>query len=602
MKRRAVLQSLVAAFGSAVAASFSFASELPTAQRLRARVRPGDARWPSPKAWKSLSAAVGGQLQALKSPFTTCTTGASTAACDSTFAIFSNPIAVGDDPALTQNLGWLDAWSYAPSAYVVAARTTSDVVAAVNFARTHNLRVVVKGGGHSYQGTSSAPDSLLIWTRHMNSVVIHDNFVAAGANEASGKPAVSVQAGAVWFDAYNVVTTQTGRYVQGGGCTSVGVAGHVQSGGFGSFSKGFGTAASNLLEAEIVTADGHARVVNAQRDPDLFWALKGGGGGAFGVVTRLTLATHALPEKFGVVNLKIQASSDEAYQRLAAATLAFYRDHLATPHWGEQMVFNSGGELEIKMVFQSMDKASALLLWKPYLDWISTQNDLKLMGPPFIVDLPARAFWNADILSRLPGLIQRDDRPDANPAKFVWAGDAAQCGRVWSGYHSMWLSEAALNENAITGLAEGLVKATASWSVELHFNKGLAGADVATLERVRDSAMNPAVNQAFALAIIAGSTPPSLLGASGHGTDLNTARKKKVDIDAAIEALRAATSDGGSYVAESDYFLANWQESHFGENYARLQQVKHEFDPTGLFFVHHGVGSEMWSEDGFTPI
>src|SRR5208283_1386255 len=122
--------------------------------------------------------------------------------------------------------------------------------------------------------------------------------------------------GAMWLHAYQAVSVEHGRYVQGGGCTTVGVAGLVQGGGFGSFSKGFGSAAGSLLEAEIVTADGKTRVVNHVREPDLFWALKGGGGGTFGVVTRLTLATHELPKTFGAVNLQVHARSDEAYRRL----------------------------------------------------------------------------------------------------------------------------------------------------------------------------------------------------------------------------------------------------------------------------------------------
>jgi FAD/FMN-containing dehydrogenase len=171
------------------------------------------------------------------------------------------------------------------------------VAAAVNFAREHRVRLVVKGGGHSYLGTSNAPDSLLIWTRpNMAAVEVLDSFVPQGApGAATPEPAVSVGAGAIWMDAYNAVTTVAGRYVQGGGCTTVGVGGLTQGGGFGSFSKGFGTAAANLLEAEVVTADGTVRIVNAFQDPDLFWALKGGGGGTFGVVTRFTLRTHELP-------------------------------------------------------------------------------------------------------------------------------------------------------------------------------------------------------------------------------------------------------------------------------------------------------------------
>src|SRR5271157_5901907 len=131
-------------------------------------------------------------------------------------------------------------------------------VAAVNFARKNNLRLVVKGGGHSYQGTSNAADSLLIWTRHMDSVVLHDAFLGAGcAGSAEPQPAVSVEPGAIWGHVYNEVTTKGGRYVQGGGCMTVGVAGLIQGGGFGSYSKAYGMAAASLLEAEVVTGRRH---------------------------------------------------------------------------------------------------------------------------------------------------------------------------------------------------------------------------------------------------------------------------------------------------------------------------------------------------------
>ena len=90
---------------------------------------------------------------------------------------------------------------------------------------------------------------------------------------------MSIEPGAIWGHAYNEVTTKGGRYVQGGGCMTVGVAGLILGGGFGSFSKAFGTAGASLLEAEVVTADGDVKIANACSNPDLFWALKGGGGG-----------------------------------------------------------------------------------------------------------------------------------------------------------------------------------------------------------------------------------------------------------------------------------------------------------------------------------
>jgi FAD/FMN-containing dehydrogenase len=128
---------------------------------------------------------------------------------------------------------------------------------------------------------------------------------------SGGRPpqeAVTVEPGAIWGQVYDAVTTKGGRYVQGGGCMTVGVAGLIQSGGFGSFSRAYGMAAGNLLEAEIVTADGAVRIANVCMNPDLYWGIKGGGGGSLGVVTRLTLRTHSLPEFFGAVFTTIKAT------------------------------------------------------------------------------------------------------------------------------------------------------------------------------------------------------------------------------------------------------------------------------------------------------
>ncbi len=178
-------------------------------------------------------------------------------------------------------MAWVDGWTTAPSAYAVAASSAEDIAAAVNFARENRLRLVVKGGGHSYQGTSNAPDSLLIWTRHMNDITLHPAFIPQGCEgKHAPQPAVTLGAGTIWMHAYEAATTRAGQYVQGGGCTTVGVAGLIQSGGFGSFSKHYGMAAAGLLEAEVVTADGKIRMANACTNPDLFWALKGGGGAA----------------------------------------------------------------------------------------------------------------------------------------------------------------------------------------------------------------------------------------------------------------------------------------------------------------------------------
>src|SRR5712672_1755309 len=319
------------------------------------RVRPGDAAWPSAASWARLNEAVGGNLIAAPAPFGACATDPKGTPCVDAVANIQNPFYLGDQPGGTQVSGWLDAWTPAPSAYAVKARSSGDVAAAVNFARDNNLRLVVKGAGHSYQGTSNAPDSLLIWTRAMNKVTLHDAFTPRGCEGTiAPSPAVTAEAGAVWIDLYHAVTSEAGRYVQGGGCADVGVAGLIQSGGFGSFSKGFGLAAAGLLEAEVVTADGAVRIANACTNPDLFWGIKGGGGGSLGVVTRLTLRTHSLPEIFGAVFTTIKATSQGAFRQLIGKVIEFYSKSLLNPHWGEQIAFRPGNVLAIAMVFQGL--------------------------------------------------------------------------------------------------------------------------------------------------------------------------------------------------------------------------------------------------------
>jgi FAD/FMN-containing dehydrogenase len=506
---------------------------------------------------------------------------------------------------LTQTSGWVDAWKSTPSAYALAASKTEDVVTAVNFSRDNNLRMVVKGGGHSYQGTSNSPDSLLIWTRAMNSVVLHDAFVAQGcAEKHAPQPAVTVGAGSIWGHVYDAVTTKAGRYVQGGGCTTVGVAGLVQSGGFGSFSKNYGLAAGGLIEAEVVTADGKVRIANACSNPDLFWGLKGGGGGNLGVITKLTLRTRELPELFGGVFGAIKANSDAAFRELLARVISLYQDRLLNPHWGEQIVFEPDNSLRIAMVFQGLGQTQAESAWRPFLDWVaSARRDFTVEMPTRIVNVPARHFWNAGFLKQnLPEFILADSRPHAPGENFSWIGDSGEVGHFLHGYRSAWLPVSLLKKEQQAKLADSLFAASRHWGVALHFNKGLAGASAETISAAKDTAMNPAVLDAFALAIVAGAGPAEFAGMPGSAPDLAAARHHAHAIDSAMDQLLNVVPDPGSYVSESDYFERNWKQSFWGSNYPKLAAVKKKYDPDGLFTVHHGVGSEEWSPDGFTRV
>ena len=111
--------------------------------------------------------------------------------------------------------------------------------------------------------------------------------------------------------------------------------------------------------------------------------------------------------------------------------------------------------------------------------------------------------------------------------------------------------------------------------------------------------MNPVVTEAFALAIVAGEGPPAFPGLPGHAPNVAAARRDAQRIAQGMAELRKIAPDGGAYVAESNYFQNDWQRAYWGPNYPRLLAVKQRYDPDGLFFVRHGVGSEGWSEDGF---
>jgi FAD/FMN-containing dehydrogenase len=596
MKRRTLLKTM------AVVPALSWlpvprpAASVRPAQWMRPKrwVRPGEPDWPSPAQWAALGESVGGRLMKVTSAFDACDQDPGSAGCTDLFTNLLDPYYIDQSVNLTQTLGWIDAFASEPSAYAVLAASSADVAAAVNFAREHNVRLVVKSGGHSYLGTSNAADSLLIWTRpNMRAIELTGSFVPqGGASLIAPQPAVSIGAGCLWIDAYNAVTTVADRYVQGGGCTTVGVAGLTQGGGFGSFSKEFGTAAANLLEAEVVTADGTVRVVNEFQDPDLFWALKGGGGGTFGVITRFTLRTHPLPSYLGGVSATISAKSVAAYQKLVAQTISFYRQSLFNPHWGEQLHFGFGTTVVVAMNFQGLTQAQAEQVWAPFFAWVKARPADYELTEPVVGAVPARDYWNAAFWEKhAPTAIVPDKLPGAPGYYYYNAGDAIEVAAFWSSYQSTWLSQELLAPERQPALVDALVRASQFGQIQLHCNKGLAGGAADAVSRTAGTAMNPAVLDAFALAISANLHQAVYPGIPGHEPDTARGRLEAEYVTASMAPLKALRQRPASYFNETDYFESDWQTAFWGEHYPRLLQVKERYDPGGLFYVHHGVGT-----------
>lgn len=566
------------------------------------RARPGDSTWPTPQMWQRLAARVGGRLVQPKPLFLACTEPDQADVCGAIRKEMFNPFFLGEQVSGTQVSGWFNAWTPEPSAYAIIAHSAQDVAQGVNFAREHNLRLMVKGPGHSYLGCSNAADSLLIWTRQMNDVIVHDAFTPFGCEgDCEAVPAVSVGGGAVWIDVYHAVSVKGGRYAQGGACTEVGVAGLVLGGGFGSLSQRFGTAGASLLQAEVVTADGRSRTVNARCDPDLFWALKGGGGGNFAVATRLTLKTHDLPTYFGALQVTFKAQSDAAFNSLLKQFFAVYARNLLNPHWGEQVHVQRDNTLTISMLSQGLGDTEMRAAWQPLLDWVADPAHGVAITVPFSATaIPAPHYWD---LQQRPDMgfqdVNFDHRPDAPAWHGWWKRDATQVGVFLHGFDSLWLPRSLLDADRRPALVDALFDACRAHDVILYFNKGLAGAPPEALAASRDTPMNPAVLDAFALAIVVDGGPPAFQGSPFGAPNAATAQKGAAEVAAAMRRLRQVAPGAGSYVAESNFFNENWRDDYWGEHYTRLRRIKARYDPGGLFITHHGVGSEDWSADGF---
>jgi FAD/FMN-containing dehydrogenase len=171
---------------------------------------------------------------------------------------------------------------------ILRVADTDDVVAGLAFARNTSTPVALRSGGHSYTGWSAGgaagtdvPRSLVISTAGLDDVRVSGDSATIGP-------------GARLADVYAVLD-RAGRAIGSGSCPTVGIGGLTLGGGVGVLVRSFGLTADQLTGATIVTADGTVHEVSSTREPDLFWACRGGGGGTVGVVTSLTFRTQPAP-------------------------------------------------------------------------------------------------------------------------------------------------------------------------------------------------------------------------------------------------------------------------------------------------------------------
>lgn len=374
-------------------------------------------------------------------------------------------------------------------------------------------------------------------------------------------------------------------------------------GGFGELSRQFGTGAANILEARVTLANGTSVTANAYQHQDLFWALRGGGGGTFGVVTSLTMRTYPLPTTIGTLVGSLQAPNRTSFQSLLVRFFNFVRDNIVNEHWGEAMTFrqsNRGFEIDLSLVYTGMDQAQARSIWAPFTAWVaSPMNHITVEGGDGSLvfrDIPMKCYWNATCWGApRPGVV----RDPNSSRRWWWQVNQIETGEYLIDYASRWIPMSALatRKGALSHWVKLVMQLVDLNGITIHLQKGQANASQHALQLQAETSMHPAVQEAFGLAIMGANVPnihPSLSSFAKLWNE-TMALLKLERLQSKVNLLRRSFPQSGTYFNEADYHEPQWQNSFWGKDiYARLRKIKAKVDPHDLFWCHHCVDSETF--------
>ncbi|KAF9528446.1 FAD binding domain-containing protein [Crepidotus variabilis] len=439
----------------------------------------------------------------------------------------------------------------------VDARNSQDVQAAVRFVKEHNLKLVVKNTGHDYLGRSSGRGSFMVWTHHLKNKSYNETFVPLGGPSNATFSAITIGAGTLWAEAYEFVNEQ-GRVLVGGIAVggSVGAAGGwVMGGGHSVLSPKYGLGVDNVLEFQVVLADGSLVTANAYQHSDLFWALRGGGGGTYGIVTAATYKTHP---SFGVGQASFQANftSPEVAEKVMTATISATLN-FTNAGWGGYLYIFPGFIAGI-WVAPNASQAETETAFTPFASYLynitggqggavynQTDSFYQWFYDMFVLGGDSQVGGNTYIASRL---LSREIA-EHNPAQAAKA--------LLSIPGSIGLN--VIGGGAVNRVDPSLTGLNPSWRHSL--------AEVYVTEGWEDGSNATVIQQAA------------------------DRLKKNTDI------LENVSTDSGSYLNEGSLFERDFKKSYFGSHYSGLKAIKEKYDPTSVFIVASGVSSEEWNKD-----
>lgn len=454
--------------------------------------------------------------------------------------------------------------------YAVHAQTEEDVQRYVSFATKHNLRIVIKNTGHDLLGRSAGKGGFALWTHHLQQKVYHPTFkpsnctcnprhicqAASDTSQHEGEPpmsslgAITLGAGVQWADAYKFAS-EHGRHIVGGASTTVGAAGgYLQGGGHSYLTPSYGLAVDNLLEARIVASDGHLYIVNQVSNPDLFWAIRGGGGATWGVVTSVTYQTRPQTTMYQL-SFSTLANVSEAVFNQTLRSYIRLSPELAGLGVGGAATF-SPTSLSFNLVVPStsVSFSSFKALTNPFLSSLHDQGGLNMRDKEHLEE-----FYT-----------------------------------IWTSFYDFYIannagnaSDAGAGANGGGGVPSRVIPRTAFVDADQRSKLGQLFLD--SFARARQT--NTAFYQTIGLA-----TPINTHYRNQTSLNMSWYRSlwHVINLGDMADKLREMTPDAAVYLGESSVNEPDYRNGYWGrENYQALQNVKQRWDPANHFAVYHGV-------------
>ncbi|KAJ3097913.1 hypothetical protein HK100_005225 [Physocladia obscura] len=543
--------------------------------------------WPPKEIWADLNTTLGGSLILVTPVAEPCYTDPTGTQCANIVNNYENPYFTTGTPGSREYLnfescgteqcqidllinGTLGTCSLGRlSPYAVNVTKSSHIQLAINFARMYNIKIVVENTGHDLLGRSSAPDSLLIWTHSLKAISYSPKFRIG----ISATPAFTLGAGVQAFESYTFADS-VNMSITGGNCPTVGIAGGwFAGGGHGPFGPLYGLGAEQVLQVKIVTPDGILRTLNSNSvgiENDLFWAVRGGGGGTWGVVTEVTFQAYP-KQPFVLVSFSnnIVNPSDNSTKALLTEfveTLASIQSTFAGLKAFGEYYFSPFSIAGIYYV-PTEDTVLVENTFAPILKFFSKWENQLTGNSTTIVAFPSfnslRIAIPDNQIYGFNGVLSSRFIPKNLFANSSTISTMAKA--LVDGYYI----------NVPDGSPQSQIPAIASIPVTINAGGPLDHTSTT------DTASHPAWKDIYWLVTYATGWTKNLA---------DYAELFSTDVSAAANPLRELTPGFGTYFNEADISEPNWQESFFGSNYPKLLEIKKEIDPHGQFSVWKGVG------------